>query len=190
MKMFLTNLIDNLDMRYKRKIELYPDKHIKFFTFLTIIALVVFGIFGLRPTIVSLIQKNKYKADLIRVKNGLENKTNWLDKEGRSYESVKPYLQNVQAAVPDKPDLQNYLSEFVKVSSENGFIVKNFVQNQKLEGEILLNIDLTGSESGFYGLIKDIQSLNRITYIQNAELYNDSESSVKLLLKIFTSGKK
>lgn len=190
MKIFLTDLIDNLDTGYKRKIELYPDKHIKFFTFLTVIALVVFGIFGLRPTIVSLTQKNKYKTDLIRVKNELKSKINWLDKEGKSYESVKPYLQNIQTAVPDKPDLQNYLSEFVKVSSENGFIVNNFAQNQKLEGEILLNIDLTGTESGFYDLIKSIQSLNRITYIQNAELYNDGESSVKLLLKIFTLGNK
>src|SRR3989344_5726244 len=133
---FFTNLIDDLDSRYKRKIELYPDKHIKFFTFLTIIVLVIFGIFGLRPTIVSLIQKNKYKNGLIRVKNG--------------------------------------------------FIVKRFSQSQGSKEEIVLNVDMTGYQTGFYSLIKDIQNLNRITYIQSAELYNDSESGVKLLLKIFT----
>jgi len=183
---FFTNLIDDLDSRYKRKIELYPDKHIKFFTFLTIIVLVIFGIFGVRPTIVSLIQKNKYKNGLIRVKNGLENKTNWLNKETENYEAIKPYLQNLQSAILNKPDLQNYLAEFVKVASKNGFIVKRFSQSQGSKEEIVLNVDMTGYQTGFYSLIKDIQNLNRITYIQSAELYNDSESGVKLLLKIFT----
>src|SRR3989344_1373755 len=190
MKLLFANLIDNFDMWYKRKFELYPDKHIKFLTFLTAVILVVFGIFGLRPTIVSLNQKNKYKTDLIKVRSGLENNTNCLNEENQNYESVKPYLQNVQNAIPNKPDLQNYLSAFVNISSKNGYIVKNFKQNQGLGGEITLNIDMTGHKSEFYSLVKDIQALNRITHIQSAELYNDSESGVKLLLKIFVLEKK
>lgn len=79
--------------------------------------------------------------------------------------------------------------EFIQSVGDSGFIVKNFAQESgsTAEGKINLRLDLEGNAYP-QDLIKQIETLKRVTQVRGISLYqnNNNEVFINLDLTIYT----
>lgn len=94
-------------------LSVFEQKKTKEYTtvILTFLALIIFGVFAINPTLSTIIQLRKQLADSTFVDNQLSEKINNLQLLQKQYDDLKPDLPVVAAALPASPDAPTLIGQ-------------------------------------------------------------------------------
>lgn len=183
---------DKYETIYKREVLSKPKKQMELYILLTIAVLVGFGVFGIRPTLRALLQKNRYTGELKDLKEGLESKKELLIESEKTLANMESQIDILNQVMPKTDDTEDYLTNFVQACAQNGYIVTTF-HATKRNDEIEIRTKLTGSYTNISQLMIDLEKSDRITYIERVGGSTNkkrTEPKVTVDLKIFLFDKK
>jgi len=162
---------------YKREVEMKPVKNVTVSVMITLFVFLIFGIFGIRPAINNLAQKNKSIKDYEKLVTALTDKTNQLKDFQTSLGLVEPNLYKLKQAIPETENLQAYLEEIVLSASKEGYLIKNMRKTVRTDKESTISIKLTlqGGVENINKLIEQLENVNRLTLINRVTVLRDEK---------------
>lgn len=186
--------------RYLEYIKLFPaaqQKKVKQYTtlILSFVAMTLFGIFAINPTITTVVELQRTLKDAKLVDQKLEEKINNLRTLEDKYDRMGQDLLVINAAVPQKPDASLLLAQVQGVARESGVTLTALqtleVQQVSLAKEVSKNASfsfITEAEgtypqiSRFLSLLVDYQrgiALEAVSINRNEEKPNQLIISIR-----------
>lgn len=177
-----SNIFFNIERNIK-----FLDNSPKFYLYWAILSVVILGFFGIFPLGKVLISKINTLQELKKINVELEQKVKDLVTARNQLEDLNAYTPYLDAYLPKKIILQNYMIDFVSAASSSGFFVQRFNPQKETKEGLLVNITLEG-DGDTYDLIREIESLGRVTRISNITVTNVKDrQQVVLEVLIFKS---
>jgi hypothetical protein len=174
----------DLEIRYVREIESRTEKKATLYLIMLVFTLVVFGYFGIVRGVVSLREKNRMIGEFDQIISNLNAN---LEKVSM----LEPILQSEKVRVLHKsittdPEHQNFMEEFVKVSSGNGYIVEkmDFNKTSGHENKIIAEASLRGSIDTAGDLLENFHQLERLVSVEKITITPISNRPNEYLLRI------
>jgi len=178
--------LSKIEATYTREVELKPDHHVRFYGVLLLIAILIFVVFGIRPTLISYAQDSALRSQLKQINNSMEQKLKDLKTAEEDMRITQDNIDLLYNKLPKSNDLQNFLKEFVFASSKSGFITDKLRISSIDQDSFLISITLKGSVANLPYLIKDVENLERINNIDEIEtLSAEDEMFTRLKIKIY-----
>lgn len=149
------------------------------------VAVAAFGIFGIRPLLSTLQEKDKLLRELTEINRSLENKVFELETVRGDLSYSSKYLQVFDASLPETDEFQNYILDFVNVATGSGYSVKTVSPVLVGTNEIEVSATMTGNGS-LSKLVKDLESLKRFTAVEKISSNKDAATdNVTIKVKIY-----
>ena len=169
---------------------LYQNRQdIRIFTevLLSVASIVIFGVFAIKPTLVTiagLFTEIKGKQQTIQI---LDQKIENLVAAQAIFEQERSKIELLNTAIPDDPDPHGYLRQVEGIADKNGVGIKNFTmgnvvligevqtvvtgteetEQPVLEGEQLeSSISVTGGYSNLISFLTELESMRRPLFSQ------------------------
>jgi len=140
----------------------------------TLLALILFGLFAISPTIVTIVQLRKQLTDNLLVSNKLQQKLANLSILQQKYILLQPELPLVLAAIPDSQNITELIGQ------TQGLIQKDSVQLVSLqtdpfpitplEKQCSFSVTIQGNKDHILAFISDFMSFERITTVKEVLL--------------------
>jgi len=174
------------------KVRAYTMAILSFFT------LSFFGYFAIRPTLITISNLKKQIVDASYVDKKLEEKINALSEAQIQYESIKPDLEIVQAALPQETKFSPFIKTLERIASESGTNLTSLsfpaVDLSPLEATdaareipIEFSLQILGDYSGITNFIKTLTNFERLAIIKKMRLSTKEEKgSLNLILTGYT----
>lgn len=148
---------------------------------LTFIALSIFGLFAINPTITTIIQLNKQLADNKFVYDKLQEKiTNILSLQ-KQYNALQPDLSIVLSAIPDTYSIAQFMGKVQKLADDNKVKILSIqsnplsiAPNNTKDGSISFLMTMQGDKQNILNFITKFMSFDRITAIDEVSLNTTS----------------
>ena len=142
--------------------------------FLTLLALIILGLFAINPTIVTIIDLNRQIADDTLVYNQLQEKIANLTTLQGEYEDLQPDLPLVLAAIPDTYQLPKLLGQVQTLAGEHDITVTSLESDPvsisttpvTTTSPVSFTIAVKGTQDNILAFISSFNSFERITTIQ------------------------
>lgn len=155
----------------------------------TIVALVVFGVFGVGPLINTVTTKAALYKELTDNNAKMNLKLQEVYKASDQVAQATQYLPLLYQNVPDNLNTQSYFLTFTEEASSAGFVVKSFVPSYSVDGMtpdsfLTINADLEGT-GDVSDLITALEGSQRLTVVDRLIFSNTlSGKNVRLDLRI------
>lgn len=178
----MQNLFSKLQSVYSREIGTRPKKKAMLYFLIFVANFILFGFFGVYRGYISYDKKRALLNEYYEILTNLEKNIEQIN-------VLEPYLADNEAidfinkAVPLGPRSQDYLEEFVKVTSKNGYTVVRFVVVDYKNGDtVSIEVNLLGDHSKSAKLIEDLEALTRLTTISWVKLTEERFSGEEEVL--------
>lgn len=166
--------------RYKNLVKDYTkamqdEKKQKFVAYvyiiLTLFTVSFFGLFAIRPTLVTVSGLNKQYKDDMHVYNSLKTKISALEKLDTIYQEIQPDLGLVYAAIPKSNKIPYLTRQFENIAVKNNVVLSGvdfgsieLYPNNKPTPIYSFTVDLSvnGNESDVNNFIADFINFDRI----------------------------
>lgn len=154
------------------------------FTLLTIILL---SIFALKPALVTLAELNLKLTTAKERTEQLDKKIDQLTNAQLSYEQIRPDLEVVNQALPEKPNLADFVKKLNQTASSTSLQLSNFKANDvpfeasqsaKLESN-MVSFRVSGPMTNIQVFLSKLESLPRVVTVNSFALSSaDNNSSL------------
>lgn len=159
----------------------------------TLVALSVFGIFAITPTVTTILELQKQKEDNALVEEKIAQKKANLAALSQSYELLKPDLVYVFNAVPKTPDIPNLTGklyalgkqanvEVTRIQSSEVDLTKTQEGPQKFSS-FPITIEATGSYPALKQYIDSLGTFDRIITITSLAITKGQTGVLKLSIQ-------
>lgn len=175
---------------------LKQEKTQKFSTLiLTLVALSLFGVFAINPTITTIIHLQKQLSDNHFIDQKLQEKIINLNSLQTQFSSIKEDLPIILNAIPQKPTVPLLAAQLQGVAQKNQVTVERLQvfqvelskqQNIKGHGSFGFTMDIEGSHANITKFLSSLIGFERIVSIENIALGN---SKTKDILTLSLRGK-
>ncbi len=185
MKLF-SKIYSDLHYYYKKELELNNERETWFMIAFAAASFLIFGWFGLVPSIGAAVKKTEYKNALISTKNLFQTIMENSDKAQFQVDVSQKFAKRFGEIMPQTSNVQTYLEDFVKAVSNDGYIISSLRAFEESENETSLNVELAGSARNLHKLVRSIESLQRITTIKRLNVFeNDKETLIQMVTTIY-----
>ena len=131
-------------------------------------------------------KRNELKSDLTNIKIDMETKLEQLRQSSIVYSEALTYKKDLDIALPSNNDVQNYLVSLVESISGVGYVLTDLtVDFREEKGEIFINLEMEGSPSNIGSVIDVLESLPRITEIQDIAVSFNELDDISMVVKVF-----
>ena len=174
-------------------------KSVSYFTItLSLISLSFFGLFAIRPTLITGISLMKNVSDQKNLNAEYENKIASVIRAQSEYEKIRDYLPLIEYAIPNRAQFQSLAYSLEEIAEKNALVIDQL----QIEGvpvsaekpsdvlkEYNFSLIASGSFESAFSFITHLINLRRIVTIQSLELIQDSNAestesgSIRLTLK-------
>lgn len=154
---------------------------------LTLIALILFGVFAITPTISTIIELQKQIQDSKKVYQGLEEKRANFSSLYEQYGQIQNDLTYVFNAIPQTPQTSAFIGKINSMTSNMNVKIQ---QLQTSPVEILppsnnpdtytsfdFNLDVIGSDNAVFNFLSGLGNFDRIMTIDSLSVNKNSQSS-------------
>lgn len=140
---------------------------------LTFLALIIFGLFAINPTIETIIQLRKQLADNQLVHSSLQEKITNLSVLQGKYAQLEPDLSLVLAAVPDSHKIPEFIGKVQTLATKNNVSVITIQSNPLIltadqstkVSSVSFSFTVQGTRENILNFITAFMSFDRITTI-------------------------
>ncbi|MBI2431038.1 MAG: type 4a pilus biogenesis protein PilO [Candidatus Levybacteria bacterium] len=166
---------------YKNLSPFFKEEKTQNFTTLalTLVALSLFGLFAINPTITTIVHLRKQLTDSRYVEQKLQEKIANLNSLQQAYTSLKNDIPIIIAAMPQKPQVPLFTAQIQRVAIENQITIirlqvfqVELSKNQKQEkyGSFGFALDVEGAQNNLTKFLSSLVGFERIISIENIAL--------------------
>jgi len=168
-----------------------------------------FGIFAIKPTLVTIAELMRSIRDKEEVNIQLQNKIEALALAQANYEKIKPYLEDVEKIIPQEVSFLHLLSEinliawekqvvleggrfgeFVLVRTEEGLVIKEEEQEATASAtktplsELTFSLNLSGDYQNLKKFLGELAKIDRLIIMEETIFQTEGTEEVSLLVDI------
>ena len=174
-------------------------KSVSYFTItLSLLSLSFFGLFAIRPTLITGFSLMKNVSDQKKLNVDYENKITSVIRAQSEYELIRNNLPLIERAIPDRAQFQSLAYSLEEIAQQSELVINQLqidgvpVSAEKPSDtlkEYKFNLMANGSFESAFSFITHLINLRRIVTIQSLELIQDSNAestesgSIRLTLK-------
>ncbi len=153
-----------------------PQKKAYTLAGMTLIALIVFGAFAIRPALATIVSLRKEMADLIKIDAQLNTKMDNLALIQTQYKLAKNDLYLLDIALPDEPEIPEILNTVTTLAVKTNLSLSNLtIHNQKTESDntvvtTSIETDYSGTYQDFLDFISLTETNLRKIHLTNINL--------------------
>lgn len=198
MQLTKSNILKNL--RQSKYLELLPnlkqEKAQKFTSVvLTFLALSIFGIFAINPTISTIVRLRRELEDAKYTEAQLAQKIGNLSLLGKQYQQLENDITSVLSAVPIEPQISLLAAEIQAVSQDSGVVLERLqtfevevstpATAQKKYSSFAFSLTAQGSYNNVLKLINSISTMQRVVSLGTISINRKADQSglIQLSLK-------
>lgn len=154
---------------------------------LTLVALILFGVFAISPTISTIIELRKQISDSKDVYQKLEKKRENFSLLYQQYQEIEPDLPYVFNAIPQTPQSSLFIGKLNSIASSMDVKIQ---QLQTYPVEIIppsddpdsstsfdFNLNVVGSDNSIFNFLSTLGNFDRIITIDSLSINKNSQSS-------------
>lgn len=156
----------------------------------TLVALAVFGIFAITPTVTTILQLQKQKEDNTFIEEKINQKKTNLVALSQSYAALEPDLPFVLNAIPKTPDIPNLTGKLYALG-KNANVTVTRIQSSEVEltksqegpqqfSSFPITIEATGSYPALKQYIDSLGDFDRIITISSIAITKGQTGVLKL----------
>lgn len=181
------NLKDRFLATYEREIENKPINNITFYGAISLVIVGIIFFFGIKPTFIAIRQNAAYRRQINDIKQNMEAKIETIDTMEEEMNRVSQEIDLLNTAIPNKADLEQFLSELVLVAARSGFVLDRVKKSEVFDEEIPVNLELRGQLEQLPKLTGEIESMDRFVKIVNIRTQQeDFDAVVRMKINIYT----
>ncbi|OGG08108.1 hypothetical protein A3D05_05210 [Candidatus Gottesmanbacteria bacterium RIFCSPHIGHO2_02_FULL_40_24] len=164
---------------------------------LTLFSLSFFGLFAIRPTLITAITLIKEVNDLKKLSLDYENKISNIILAQSEYERIRESLLNIEAALPGKSDFTGFSKAMEKLAFNNGVVINqlqidsapiSIPQTNGLLSRFNFILIGVGAYENVNSYLADIYNYKRIVTINSMD-FTPEGGTVSGILRISMKGK-
>jgi len=159
------------DQRSSSKYESNSLKYIQLG--ISIVALILLGIFLIRPSIITAVKLGKKISDYKKIDKQLDEKIKVMQEIQSLYATYGKTIALSEAAVPKEPQEDKLLRQIQNLATKNGVLIKKIDYTYSKENElgtVLVNFSADGTYNNLNMLFDDISNMLRIVNIEKISL--------------------
>ncbi|MCA9308364.1 hypothetical protein KC980_02540, partial [candidate division WWE3 bacterium] len=187
-----SELLERLNIAYKREVELDPTRHVSVFVSLTMFMLLIFGFFGINPTWKEIKEKQAYSKELSVAKVNLRQRLDDLTKHEKQLKEAEPYLSSLDKVVPTSTDIDKYLVELAINISDDKYLLKQlYASPENVGGVITLQTKILKRDDidNLADLVKSVEDLKRTTVVDSIKIkLGTQQNEINMSSKIYNYG--
>ncbi len=170
---------------YRRSLE-NKRMQVSIYSVLLIIILLGYGLAGTYLLYKVTRKRIQTISEISRLVTDLHIKKYDMEEMKQKLSRSKSYIEKVNTAIPKEVMMEDFMVDLVNVAARNGF-KQNRMNRRSAEGNRLeLNVTFQGSDAQVHSLIDSIESLDRLTAVENLNLRTIEETAtVSLVLSIY-----
>ncbi len=143
---------------------------------ITLITLIFFGVFIIKPSILLVLELNQRSREYKDLSKRLDTKIKTLEQIKSKEESRKAQVALLNIAITDKANESDILNNINFVASKNNIQLENIkFQFDKLTPIISINFEATGTYENTIAMFSDISNLLTPVNINSVEIKPDKE---------------
>lgn len=178
---------EKITATYEREIENKPLNNIAFYGVIALLVFVITFFFGIRPTLTALAQNITYKDQLTDVKINMETKLTQVEESEIALGRIPSEVNALHEAIPNKDNLELFLSELVLVSSRSGFVLERVKKDDVFDEEIPVHLEFRGQLNQLPQLTSEIDAMDRFVRIESIRTQLDEfDTVVRMKIYIYT----
>lgn len=168
-----------------------------------------FGIFAIKPTLVTIAELMRSIRDKKEIKTQLQNKIEALTLAQTNYEKVKPHLEEIEKIIPQEALFLHLLSEINLVAWENRVVLEggrfgDFVLVKTKEGlvikekdkeatasatkspldELAFSLSLSGEYQNLKKFLQELAKIDRLIVMEETIFQTEGTEEVGLLVDL------
>jgi len=192
----LHNLPKNVYLQYIKLFPITQTEQVKTYTtlILTLIAVIIFGLFAINPTINTIVELKKTLADSEFADEALDRKLAALQSLQQQYGELGETLNRVAATLPTTPDAPLLLAKVQTLASDAGLTIlkvealqieltkKGGAMNQPTP--FPFGITVSGSYDQILTLLESLPRLDRLVSIDTVTLTRNTDGSSQVTATI------
>jgi len=149
---------------------------------LSLFTMSFFGLFALRPTLVTIATLNRQIKDSREIDRRLTEKLNVLVQAQAEYEVIAPFLSKINQAIPEYPEYTELLADLEEIREASGSAVSKLgIGTVEIKSSIPGQVDLAVASEGGYLSLEDFINLlltNERLLTINSLGFNSKEENV------------
>lgn len=178
-----------------------PIGHIPFVknygpTTVTILVMIIFILFAIKPTVESIVVLQKKVEDANKVLKQIDQKTNDLNAAKQNFDSLnESTIFKIQKAIPDTITLNTIAQSLEQSAHQNGASIsalqlQSITIEPKKENQVrkLAEVEFTFNIEGTYpkliSVLEDLKKTNRLITINSLSFRNTEEQNPNLVMSI------
>lgn len=172
---------------YKDIREKLKEKHTQAITMaiLTFLALALFGIFAINPTLSTITQLHRQLADKIEVKQKLDEKIRNISILQNLFLDIQKDIPAVEEALPQKPNAPYLLGQLNSIAQENNISLSQIqistvpltVPPDDRVTTFSFTVKAEGTRENITNFIKELSDFNRIVVLSEISVSQDLQSN-------------
>ncbi len=171
---------------YEREIENKPVNNISFYGGIALTIILIIFFFGIKPTITAIGQNIAYKRQLNEIKTNMETKLEQIDLGEENMNRISTEIELLNTAIPNKSELEQFLSELVLVAARSGFVLDRVKKNEEFEKEIPVHLELRGQLDQLPKLTDEIEKMERFVKIINIRTQQEEyDAIIRMKINIY-----
>ncbi|NCN59084.1 hypothetical protein COW99_01230 [Candidatus Roizmanbacteria bacterium CG22_combo_CG10-13_8_21_14_all_38_20] len=185
----MSTLVNKIELKmpripyYKlRKSFQSKHKHAYMMLILSLFTMSFFGLFALRPTLVTIATLNRQIKDSREIDRRLTEKLNVLVQAQAEYEVIAPFLSKINQAIPEYPEYTELLADLEEIREASGSAVSKLgIGTVEIKSSIPGQVDLAVASEGGYLSLEDFINLlltNERLLTINSLGFNSKEENV------------
>jgi len=195
-----TNFLSSLQKsKYAEMVPHFKERKTRAFStiILTLIALILFGLFAINPTLSTIAQLKKQIEDNTELLVKLDGKISNLGALTQKYNSLQNDLVYVNQAIPAKPTVPTLIGQLQAIGKNSGITINrlqalevelaNAKTNPKLDNYsfFAFSLDAKGSYNGIASFFNNLTNFDRIVTIDSISVSNESftEKTVTITIR-------
>jgi hypothetical protein len=163
------SIVDKIQIYYTREIDSKPKKKsVVFGAFLTL-NIIFFVFYGIIPGMSAYKQKRETYQEYQEI---LENLNVNIEKAQKISEYLKQNdaIDQLDTAITETPDSQQYLIDLLEVTSNNGYAISKLNFSTYESNSVEFNVKLIGPHENIRKLVQEIENMERFTKIESIKL--------------------
>lgn len=191
-----SNYLDNLtSSTYKEYMKLLPslgksNTHAITTLIFTLVALIVFGLFAISPTITTIVNLRKQLDDSQAIDQSLQTKITALQNLQTQYTQINKDLPILYAALPQEPQASLLVAQIETLVHQTQLTVVQFhitqvqiapVPSSKSPATFMFTLQVSGGYNDMIKFSSTLSQFNRLVTLQSISITKDSRNNSLML---------
>lgn len=152
-----------------------------------------FGMFAVRPTLRTIVELNRQITDSKTVSENLQKKIDTIVVAQEEYQLVKPFIEAVNQALPDEPNLTSLLTQLNGLISNTDATISAlqiqpvtyFATNSSSQPTLInFSLALTGTYAQLYATLDKILTMRRTFTAESIEFVPEETDTATLKISL------